>query len=57
MKEEQTFDELIETKINGNVSEFRRGIEKMSKKKLVRFIMHARYYDEIARSLISWATD
>lgn len=39
--EEQYFEELIETYINGNISTFREAIQKMRKKKLVRLIMYA----------------
>ena len=55
MRECEQFEEIIETRWNGNVSDFRSRLEKMDKKKLARFVIYASAYEDIFFSIQKWA--
>lgn len=41
----QKFDEMIDNKINGNISDFKAALKKLNKANLLRFAVHCATYD------------
>jgi len=41
----QKFDEMIETKANGNISDFKQWLKSLSKANLLLFCIHCEHYD------------